>query len=159
MSYDEMETAYTPYLKNPPPRPKPWTEIPEPFDRLPEDLQRARMWATAQWFGQIDMPHSWITAESWKEEFVALRRLRLGRSYVLGDLPLIVLHRGQRTDAELDRRESEMAKMSRSGLERIAKDSDHFIQLYQPELVTAAIREVAAKSKANAANRSNSKDN
>ena len=54
--------------------------------------------------------------------FLALRRARLSRPYVLGDLPLIVLHRGRRTDAVLDQRESEMSKMSLAGVERIATD-------------------------------------
>jgi pimeloyl-ACP methyl ester carboxylesterase len=143
MSYDDMETAYAPFLKNPPPLPKPWTEVPEPFKQLPPDLQRARMWASRQWFAQIDMPHSWITAESWKEEFVALRRSRLSHSYVLGDLPLIVLHRGRRTDPVLDNREAEMAKMSHIGLDWVAKESDHFIQLWQPDMVVTAIRQVS----------------
>jgi len=143
MSYEDMEAAYAPFLKNAPTPPKPWTEVPEPFTHLPPDLQRARMWASWQWFAQIDMPHSWITAESWKEEFVALHRLRLSRSYVLGDLPLIVLHRGRRTDPVLDKREAEMAQMSHSGLDWVAKESDHFIQLWQPDMVVTAIRQVA----------------
>jgi hypothetical protein len=70
----------------------------------------------------------------------------LNRRYVLGDLPLVVLHRGRRTDLELDRREAELAKMSRFGIEQIANDSDHYIQLYQPDLVTAAVRQVISRN-------------
>lgn len=71
--------------------------------------------------------------------------MRLSTTYVLGDLPLIVLRRGRRSDADLDRREAEMAKMSRVGIDRIAADSDHYIHLYQPDMVAQAIREVIAR--------------
>jgi hypothetical protein len=146
MTYEEMETVYAPLVKNPPAKPAIWPEGAEPFNLLPKDLERARRWASALWFSQIDMSQSWIAAESWKQEFVALRRLRLNRPYVLGDLPLVVLHRGRRSDPELDRREAELAKMSRFGIEQIAKDSDHYIQLYQPDLVTAAVRQVIGRN-------------
>jgi pimeloyl-ACP methyl ester carboxylesterase len=148
MTYDEMKSVYAPLLKNPPPPPALPEEIQEPLNRLPPELQQARMWASRKFFREVlpDNAHWWITAESWKEEFVALRRLRLSHPYVLGDLPLVVLHRGRRSDAELDLREAELAKMSRAGVERIAPESDHFIHLYQPELVTQAIRDVISKS-------------
>ena len=124
---------------------EPWTEALEPFNRLPADLQRARVWAINQWFAGVDF-RTLITAESWNREFVALRRLRLAQPYVLGDLPLVVLHRGRRSDASLDQREAELAKMSRAGEERIARESDHAIQLYQPELVIKAIHDMANKA-------------
>jgi pimeloyl-ACP methyl ester carboxylesterase len=146
MTYAEMEGAFAPLIKNPPARPALPTELGEPLDRLTPELQRARLWASRQLTAQIDMPHSWITAESWRQEFVALLRLRLGNPHVLGDLPLIVLHRGRRTDDVLNKREAELAEMSSVGTERVAKESDHYIHLYQPELVTQAIREVVTKS-------------
>jgi pimeloyl-ACP methyl ester carboxylesterase len=148
MRYDQMQSVYAPYIKNPPaPRELP-TEVGEPYDRLPKDLQAARLWAQRQFLAQIDMPHSWITAESWREEFVALLRLRRENTFVLGDLPLIVLARGRRSDETLSKREAELATMSRSGKEVIAKDSDHEIFLYQPELVTQAIRDVLKQARA-----------
>src|SRR5207248_692878 len=84
MTYEEMATYFAPYIKNPPPRPQEWKEVPEPFDRLPHDLGLVRVWVTNKWFSEIDMSQSWITAESWREEFVALRRLRLANDHVLG---------------------------------------------------------------------------
>jgi pimeloyl-ACP methyl ester carboxylesterase len=146
MSYDEMKLVYAPLIKNPPPMPQPWTEVPEPVDRLPVPLQRARVWAINKWLSEIDQSQWWITAESWKEEFIALRRLRLAQPYVLGNLPLVVLHRGKRSEPALDRKEAELAKMSRVGVERVAKESNHMIHLYQPELVVQAIRDVAGKA-------------
>jgi len=146
MTYEEMQAAYAGYIKNPPPLPRPWTEAPEPFDRLSPALKKARVWAINKWLAEIDQPHWWITSESWKEEFVALRRLRLARPYVLGDLPLVVLHRGRRSDPTLDKREAELAKMSRVGVEQVAAESDHQIHLYQPDLVTHAIRDLIGKT-------------
>jgi pimeloyl-ACP methyl ester carboxylesterase len=142
MTYDEMQSVYAPYIKNPPPSPKPPDKIEAPEDKLPIELQRADLWATRKWLAEIDMSHSWITAESWRQEFLALRRQRLAQPHVLGNLPLIVLRRGRRTDDDLNRREAELASMSSVGVLRIAADSDHEIQLYQPDLVTKAIRDV-----------------
>ena len=71
-----------------------------------------------------------------------LRRARLSQPHVLGDLPLIVIRRGRRTDPDLNRREAELALMSRRGELRIAPESDHYTHLYQPDLVAKAIRDV-----------------
>ncbi len=142
MTYEEMESVYAPLLKNPPPRPALPEKIEEPEDKLPPNLQQAELWAARKWIAEIDMPHSWITAESWKEEFIALHRQRLAQPHVLGDLPLIVLRRGRRSDDVLNQREAELPLMSSVGVLRIAQESDHEIQLYQPDLVTQAIRDV-----------------
>jgi len=147
MTYDEMKAVYEPYIKNPPAPQSLPTEVGEPYDRLPHDLQGARLWAQRKWFANIDMPHSWITAASWGQEFSALRKLRLAHPYVLGDLPLIVLSRGLRTDAVLREREAELATLSRRAQQRIAEKSDHEIHLYQPELVAKSIRDVIAMAK------------
>ncbi len=88
------------------------------------------------------MSHSWITAESWRQEFVALRQLRLATSHALGDLPLIVLRRGRRTNDVLNQREADLVALSSVGKLVIATESDHEIQLYQPDLVVQAIRDV-----------------
>ncbi len=147
MTYDEMATVFAPLVKNPPPLPKMPEEVDEPFDKLPPGLQRARLWALRKWISEIDMPHSWITAESWKEEFAVLKRLRLASPHALGDLPLIVLHRGRRSDAELNQREADLVKLSSVGVERVAPESDHHIHLYQPELVIQAIRDVVTAAR------------
>ena len=60
----------------------------------------------------------------------------------------VVIHRGRRTDPALDAREAEMAKMSSVGAEWVAKESDHFIQIWQPDMVTAAIRQVITGKRA-----------
>jgi hypothetical protein len=88
------------------------------------------------------MSHSWITAASWRQEFIALRKARLASAHVLGDLPLVVLRRGLRTNPVLDQREADLAGMSTSGKLVVATKSDHQIHLDEPELVVQAIRDV-----------------
>lgn len=142
ITYDEMAAAFAPLIKNPPPPAAAPDKVEEPIDRLAPDLQKAWLWAIRKWFAEIDLSHSWVTAESWREEFIALKHLRIAGPHVLGDLPLVVLARGRRTDPLLNQREAELVSMSSRGAERIASESDHLIQLYQPDLVTQAIRDV-----------------
>ena len=88
-----------------------------------------------------------------------MRQQRLGDPHVLGDLPLIVLRRGRRSDDVLNQREAELVKMSSVGVLRIAEQSDHEIQLYQPDMVSGAIRDVikaAAKKSGTVADRAGS---
>jgi len=149
MTYEELRNVYAPLVKSPDPPAVLPDKVEEPLDRLSAALQADRMWAwrkfDREWLH--DNAHWWITAESWKEEFVALRRLRLAQPYVLGDMPLVVLYRGRRNNPDLNRREIELSKMSRNGVARIAPESDHEIHLYQPELVSQAIHEVVTTTK------------
>jgi len=142
LTWDQLAAVYAPYIKNPPPpRPLP-TKVDEPDDRLSPALQRDVLWAYRLWLSRIDMPHSWITAESWREEFVALRTLRLAGPHALGDLPLIVIRRGLRTNDVLNQREADLAALSTAGRLIVATQSDHEIQLYEPDLVAGAIHDV-----------------
>ncbi len=142
LSYEALASVYAPLIRNPPPPYTLPTAVEEPEDRLPPALQRASLWADRLWLSRIDMSHSWITAESWREEFIALRNLRLGTPHPLGDLPLIVLRRGRRSSDTLNRRQADLALLSSRGRLIVATTSDHEIQLYQPDLVADAVREV-----------------
>ena len=141
MTYDEMEAVYAPLLKDPPPPRELPAAIEAPYDRLPKDLQAARLWAARRLAARTDMPHAWITAESWRQEFFALRKHRLQKLHALDDLPLIVMARGKATNDVLRKREHDLVALSSVGKEIIATESDHEIFLYQPELVSKAIRD------------------
>lgn len=142
LNYDQLGSVYAPYIKNPPPPLQLPTAVDTPYTKLSPELQRDEVWAERLWRSRVDMSHSWITAESWKQEFVALRRLRLATPHALGDLPLIVLRRGRRTTDVLNQREADLVGLSSRGKLVVATESDHEIQLYQPELVIQAIRDV-----------------
>ena len=74
------------------------------------------------------------------------------QAYPLGDLPLIVLTRGKseypdteegrRLDDERKRLQADLLNLSRNSKQIIAQTSGHHIQLDDPELVIAAIRQV-----------------
>jgi pimeloyl-ACP methyl ester carboxylesterase len=142
LTYDELAAVYAPVIKNPPPKPELPTKVEEPDDKLPPDLQRAELWADRLFKSRIDNSHWWVTAESWREEFIVLRKLRLATPHALGDLPMVVIRRGRRTNAVLNQREADLATLSSASKLIVATNSDHDIYLYEPELVANAIHEV-----------------
>jgi pimeloyl-ACP methyl ester carboxylesterase len=60
----------------------------------------------------------------------------------LGRLPLVVLTRGKQVDAAWQTLQKELASLSTNSKQMIATRSDHQIQLEQPDLVIAAIKQV-----------------
>ena len=118
------------------------TKIEEPYDRLPKELQAARLWAARKFIADDDIYQELITAESWRQEFIALRRERLRQAHPLGTLPLIVLGRKQSDWPTRQRHLAELKALSRAGKLIVSEDSGHEIHLYRPELVVQAIREV-----------------
>jgi pimeloyl-ACP methyl ester carboxylesterase len=147
LNYDQLASVYAPYIKNPPPPLELPTAADTPYTKLSPELQRAEVWAERLWRSRVDMSHSWISAESWRQEFIALRALRLATPHLLGDLPLIVLRRGQRTTDVLIQREAALVELSSIGKLVVAAESDHLIQLYQPDLVTQAIQDVVGQAR------------
>lgn len=84
-----------------------------------------------------------------------LAEVRAAHMTSLGNLPLIVLSRGywdtmpflskaenQQAWEAWQEMQSELAALSSESKQSIARQSEHFIQLQQPELVTEAIREM-----------------
>ena len=88
-----------------------------------------------------------ITNESWRQEFIALRRERLRQAQALGSLPLLVLGREQSEMARRQKELDELTALSTAGKLIIAKDSGHEIHLYRPDLVVQAIREVVTNAR------------
>jgi len=107
-----------------------------PRDKLPADAQRMRTWSLAQVKHHIvnDNPSA-------GEEFAALLAERTAKKYFLGDMPLVVLSRGD-ADEERKKTQASLAAMSRIGRQVIAERSGHHIPLDEPDLVVTAIRDV-----------------
>jgi pimeloyl-ACP methyl ester carboxylesterase len=122
-------------------------KIEPPFDRLPADIQRLRLWALAQ-------PQHYAADNDpyWGEEFAEIYADRKTHEYPLGDLPLFVLTRGKseypETEAgrQLDearkRMQMDLLKLSRNSKQVVASSSGHHIQLDDPNAVIGAIRQV-----------------
>jgi pimeloyl-ACP methyl ester carboxylesterase len=121
--------------------------IEEPFNRLPPEMQKLRLWALAQ-------PQHYAADNDpyWGEEFAEIYAYRKTHQYPLGDIPLIVLTRGKSEypDTEEGRQLNEdrkrmqlnLLQLSNNCKQAIAEASGHHIQLDDPQLVIVAIREV-----------------
>jgi pimeloyl-ACP methyl ester carboxylesterase len=93
ISANELHDLFAPLLRNPSPTPPLPNSVEPPFDRLPKELQRAHLWAIRKFISDSDISQGLPSAESWREEFVALKQERLQRLHSLGSLPVIVLAR------------------------------------------------------------------
>lgn len=124
------------------------TTMEEPADKLPKEAQLARLWALRKLMNAEQIIPSFPGAESWREEFIALRP-HSSVKHPLGDLPLIVLTRGINTDNRHKEVAAEFAGLSRVGKLVIAERSEHEIHMYRPDLVIQSLKEVveAARSK------------
>jgi pimeloyl-ACP methyl ester carboxylesterase len=85
------------------------------------------------------LPKGAAAAESWRQEFTALRRQRLADAHPLGDLPLAALERGRETDGTWHAQQIELAGLSTAGKLSTVSDSGHMIHLYRPDAVADAI--------------------
>jgi pimeloyl-ACP methyl ester carboxylesterase len=151
LTAEQLRLAETP--SGPRPRPTPPTAVEEPYDRLPADLQQTRLALTAAYLEQgyahrNDPPSAESSLESWRREFVALHDAAAADPHPLGGLPLIVISRGRRADfPEKRRQQLDLARLSRNSRFVVATESDHEVQLYQPDLVAEAIRDVVASAR------------
>jgi pimeloyl-ACP methyl ester carboxylesterase len=141
MTGADMRTAFKPlFIK--PPHYDPPTQVEEPYDRLPRKLQPLWLWARQKFFAEMDVINDLITADSWRSEFIALRRRRLVSPHPLGNLPLIVLGRNQDDNATRQKDLRTLTALSRAGKLIMVENSGHAIHLYQPAVVTRSINEV-----------------
>src|SRR5262249_52159345 len=154
MSAADMRDIGKAFLRNSPPPPELPTKLEEPRDRLPQHLQAARLWASRKLLAERDLESlAMITNESWRQEFIALRRERLRQVHVLGSLPLIVLGRQQSDMAKRQKDLDALTALSSAGKLIIAKDSGHEIHLYRPDVVVQAIRDVVTAARGKASGR------
>jgi pimeloyl-ACP methyl ester carboxylesterase len=147
LSAAELRDAYRQYEKDAP-RPKLGPADQPPLDRLPLELRGARHWAMGKLIAEVGLlPKGLAAAESWRQEFTALRRQRTGEKYPLGELPLIVIERSEGSTETWHGQQVELAALSRAGKLVRAENSGHMIHLYQPHIVARAIQEVVAAAR------------
>lgn len=145
LSREQLPQAYEEYRKSLPAL-KAGNASDPPFDRLPADLQTARHWAFEKMVSEIGwLPNSLAAAESWRQEFAALRRQRLSEAHPLGNLPLVALERGKDTDDTWHTQQVQLAGLSSTGQSIKADGSGHMIHLERPELVASAIRRLVSQ--------------
>jgi pimeloyl-ACP methyl ester carboxylesterase len=134
-------------------------KIRPPYDRLPPEVQKIRLWALSQ-------PNHYMADSDpfWGEEFAAFYAARKTQRYPLGNIPLIVLTRGKneytndengkQLDVERKRMQSDLLNLSSNSQQIIAQTSGHHIQLDDPQLVINSIRRIVETCKQPAKRRS-----
>jgi pimeloyl-ACP methyl ester carboxylesterase len=125
------------------------TSVEPPLNRLPDSIQKLQIWAQSQ-----DTYKSSVDNEmNWSPEDVNNIYNHAGEaSYMLGNIPLIVLTRGKggydgRTDSsELEKErlmlQAQLAHLSTNSKHIIDENSGHNIHLEDPQLVINSIKEV-----------------
>jgi pimeloyl-ACP methyl ester carboxylesterase len=126
----------------------PQTDRP-PYSKLPSDARAARVWAWSQLkhFAANNSPFD-------GDEALALRAERQNARQPLGDLPLVIVTRGQpltgplaeQRDAERKQHQTELASLSSAGRQVIARNSGHHIHIDELAVVIEAVRDVIARS-------------
>jgi pimeloyl-ACP methyl ester carboxylesterase len=144
LSREQLVIAHAEYLRTAPkPTAGPADEY--PLSRLPRDLQSIRHWALQKLISEVGrLPNSLAAAESWRQEFTALRRQRLSSRHALASLPLVVLERSEGADEAFHLKQVQLAGLSSAGRLIKAERSGHMIHLYRPDLVIEAIQNVIA---------------
>ncbi|HXG64674.1 MAG TPA: alpha/beta hydrolase [Blastocatellia bacterium] len=127
-----------------------------PFDKLPLNAQRMRLWAMSQ---PNYTPARISEFDFLPEELARLHADRGGRKHSLGSMPLIVLTRrireydsgDQSAERQLDeshkRLQADLTTLSNNSKQIVAKNSGHHIHLDEPGLVVDAIRQVVNASR------------
>jgi pimeloyl-ACP methyl ester carboxylesterase len=128
-------------------------EIEPPFDKLPPEAQRLRLWALGL------LPHFAATFNEFAgEEAAETYEWRQKHPHPLGDIPIIVLTRSennyppkfaQRLTEEHEQQQADLATLSTNAKHVIVPSSGHHIQLDQPQAVADAIHEVVHQVKKN----------
>jgi pimeloyl-ACP methyl ester carboxylesterase len=120
------------------------TRVGQPFDRLPADLQPARLWLDVRLWESLD-PTTMSPASnlSWRREFLREFEETDGNRQLLGSLPVVVVASGPiATEKERTSRDTANAQLdflSSNSLHIQATGSGHEIHLFQPERVVEGI--------------------
>src|SRR5437867_5242324 len=111
-------------------------KIEAPFDKLPEPIQKLRLWA-------MSLPQSNVTDYNPydAEECLLLFADRIRMEHPLGNKPLVVLSR-KSDEKERMERQRQLRDLSSNSAFAVSDFPVHEIQLAQPDLVVNAIRAV-----------------
>ncbi|HLK54010.1 MAG TPA: alpha/beta hydrolase [Candidatus Angelobacter sp.] len=124
--------------------------IDPPFDKLPPEIQKLRLWALAKYSHFVALDNDFNAEEA--ETFFKDHQQN---PQPLGDIPLIVLSRSrdeyparfaEQLSAEHRAQQVELAALSRHARQMIVPESGHHIQLDQPRAVVDAIREAISEA-------------
>ena len=141
---DEIRSAYPLPASAKGPRP---TREGEPFDRLPPELQRIRLWLDTRLWERFDPakagPDSLL---SWRKEFLTeFNETQRGDDRPLGRLPVVVLSSSPAaTESQRQSRDGAAARLdflSRNTVHIVATGSGHEIHLYKSDLVAETLRQ------------------
>lgn len=122
----------------------------DPFDRLPPDLQKVRLWLDVRLWEKSDpakaTPDSLL---SWRKEFLReFEATDAGKKPPLDGLPVVVVSSAPpASEAERQSRDGAAARLdflSSNTLHITAKDSGHEIHLYQADKVVHGIAEAVS---------------
>jgi hypothetical protein len=128
----------------PSPHRDPPSQVDEPFDRLPANLQPVRMWLDRQLQEASERrkagPESIL---SWRKEFLREFEETDAKERPLGNLPVVVISSGPvASDTERRSRDGAAARLdflSSNTMHVTATGSGHEIHLYQPDRVVQAL--------------------
>ena len=119
-------------------------------ERLPEDLQRVRLWLERRFLASMRTatPDSIVaTMRSEHAALAMLHRLSASEEHPLKDLPLVVLTRGLDENPRRLRMQADLARLSANSRQVVVRDSDHEIHLFRPDVVIQAIADVSAAAR------------
>jgi hypothetical protein len=134
------------------------TAVEPPLDKLSVEDQKAELWAITQPFLPISVGSE---LDSSQEEIAVWYSAKKISTTPLGDMPLIVISRGEggypdtkevtgkQLDDERKEEQAELTKLSHNSKQIIAEHGGHNIHVEDPALVIGAIREVVDAARNN----------
>jgi pimeloyl-ACP methyl ester carboxylesterase len=132
------------------PAPPSVTQLPSPYDKLPTDRQRLRLWAMSiPWSRKRDEGGD---TQDLRQDFIAMYKVSAQSEHPLGSIPLIVLSKTPGVDDDDEYTpdqlawnrdlQGRLATLSTNSQHLVAVHSGHHIQLDEPDLVITSILRV-----------------
>lgn len=118
-----------------------------PFDKLPPDAQKLRIWAMSQPFSKARFEGG--DTLDFRADFIEMHKVTVQSDHPLHHIPLIVLSKTPALDNDDDYKpnqlawnqglQARLATLSTNSDHIVADHSGHHIQLDEPDIVTASI--------------------